>query len=176
MKLAAAVAFAIVALTSASSIAQVGDDAEQLAECVNRKAGPEGDLPPPGPLREQIMAEMTGGPQACIGLIYEPCMKKTNNARVCNRREMQAWMEAVRLSDEERRRFARRNVEVYKGAVNRIRGQARALCHAAAAVSAWGSEAVTRGTYGRGDYDTSGCEREAVAQQALIIMVTSRGN
>ena len=172
----AAIALAFLACASVSVHAQASGDAEQLAECVNKKTGPEGDLPASGPLRDQMMAEMAGGPQMCVGLIYEPCMKATNDSRACNRRETQAWMQAIRLSSDDRKRFARRNVEVYTNAVNRIRGQARALCHAAAAISAWGSEAVANESFERGNFDPSGCEREAVAQQALIIMVTSRGN
>lgn len=176
MKFFAAALFACLAINTGPALAQSAKDADAIAECVNKKAGPEGDLPSSGPLRQQIIAEMAGGPQACVGLIYNQCMKPSKDSRQCNRREAAAWMEAIKLTDENRKRFAKRNVEVYSTAVNRIRGQARALCHAAAAVSAWGSDAVAKGSYERSDYDSSRCEREAIAQQALIVMVTSRGN
>ena len=176
MKRWAVVLFAALALSSGAAQAQAAKDAETLADCVNKKAGPEGDLPSSGPLRQQIIAEMAGGPQACVGFIYDACMKAMKDSRACNRREATAWMEAVKLTSENRKRFERRNIEVYSSAINRIRGQARALCHAAAAVSAWGSDAVAKGTYERSEYDSSRCEREAIAQQALIVMVTSRGN
>jgi hypothetical protein len=176
MKIALAFAFVCLALTAASAGAQSASDAQRLDVCVNKKAGPEGDLPSSGPLRQQIIAEMAGGPQTCVGIIYDDCMKASKDARVCNRREAQAWIDAIKLSSENRKRFARRNIEVYTVAINRIRGQARALCHAAAAVLAWGSQAIADGSFERGDYDTSRCEREAIAQQALIVMVTSRGN
>jgi hypothetical protein len=176
MKIALAFAFVCLALTAAPAGAQSASDAQRLGVCLDKKAGPEGDLPSSGPLRQQIIAEMAGGPQACVGIIYDDCIKASKDARACNRREAQAWIDAVKLSSENRKRFARRNIEVYTVAINRIRGQARALCHAAAAVSAWGSQAIADGSFERGDYDTSRCEREAIAQQALIVMVTSRGN
>ena len=176
MKRLAAVLLASLVLNGGAALAQAAKDADAVADCVNRKAGPEGDLPSSGPLRQQIIAEMAGGPQMCVGLIYNECMKASKDSRQCNRREATAWMEAIKLTSESRKRFERRNIEVYSTAINRIRGQARALCHAAAAVSAWGSQAVANGTYERSGADSSGCEREAIAQQALIVMLTSRGN
>ncbi len=176
MKIALAAALASIALTATPAFTQSSSDADRLAVCVDKKAGPEGDLPSAGPVRDRILAEMAGGPQACVRMIYADCMKASKDARACHRRESQAWLDAVKLSGENRKRFAARNIEVYTVAINRIRGQARALCHAAAAVSAWGSDAIAKGSFERGDYDTSECEREAIAQQALIVMVTARGN
>ncbi|MDP2355976.1 MAG: hypothetical protein Q8M31_07920 [Beijerinckiaceae bacterium] len=171
-----ALALVCFALATAPAAAQPPNDAERLALCVDTKAGPEGDLPPAGPVRDRLLAQMAGGPQACISLIYDECMKASKDSRACNRRESQAWIDALKLSGENRKRFARRNIEVYLTAINRIREQARALCHAAAAVSAWGSNAVASGTFERGDHDTTACQREAIAQQALVVLVTSRGN
>lgn len=176
MKITLVLALVGLALAGAPAAAQSSSDVDRLNVCVDMKAGPEGDLPPAGPLRDRIVAEMAGGPQACVSIIYDECMKASKDARACNRREAQAWIDALKLSSESRKRFARRNIEVYTVAINRIRGQARALCHAAAAVSAWGSEAISNGSFERGNFDTSRCEREAIAQQALIVMVTSRGN
>lgn len=172
--LAAALCCFTVAVSPA--FAQSSNDANRIAACVDKKAGPEGDLPPAGPTQERILADMAGGPQACVKIIYDDCMKTSKDTRPCNRRESQAWLDAIKLSAEDRKRFARRNIEVYTVAINRIRGQARALCHAAAAISAWGSGAIANGSFERGDFDTSQCERDAIAQQALVVMVTSRGN
>lgn len=160
MKRAAAILIAC--LVSAAPLAaqtpdgEAAKDAARLVECVNKNAGAD------------------GGPQACVGLLYEECMKGSGDARSCNRREGLAWMDALKRGAADRKRFAARNMEVYDNAVRRVRGQARALCHAAAAVSSWASEAVANGTFERSDIDMSGCEREAIAQQALVILVTSR--
>lgn len=170
-----AAALFLAMVTGPAAIAQSAD-VSALAACVDRKAGPEGDLPPPGPQRERIVAAMAGGPQSCVGLVYKECVASTKDARSCNRREAQAWMDALKLSSEDRKRFGRANLEAHASAVNRVRAQARALCRAAASVSAWGSGAIADGSFNRGDFDTSRCEREAIAQQALIILVTSRGN
>ena len=66
MKLAAA-ALAVLLCAFSPAQAQTAVDAETLMECVDAKAGPEGDLPPPGPIRDQIVTAMAGGPQACVG-------------------------------------------------------------------------------------------------------------
>jgi hypothetical protein len=69
MKIALAFAFVCLALTAAPAGAQSASDAQRLGVCVDKKAGPEGDLPSSGQLRQQIIAEMAGGPQACVGII-----------------------------------------------------------------------------------------------------------
>ena len=166
MKAAAAIVLACLvsgAPVAAQTAGEAAKDAARLTECVNRKAPAED-------------ASATAFAQTCVGLVYEECMKVSSNTRACNRREGVAWMEALRRSAEDRKRFAARNIEVYNNAVRRIRGQARALCHAAAAVSSWASAAIANGSFERSDIDMSGCERAAIAQQALIILVTSRAN
>ncbi|MBX9761298.1 MAG: hypothetical protein K2Y29_21150 [Beijerinckiaceae bacterium] len=158
------------------SLGQAAADAESLMECVDAKAGPEGDLPSSGPIRDQIVTAMAGGPQACVGRVYEACMKLSEDATACNRRESSAWLAAIAVSPEDRKRFPRKNITIYTEAVGRVQAQARALCRAAAAVSAWGSEAITDGSFEKRGYNNYACEREAIAQQALVVLVASRGN
>ncbi len=99
MKLLAAALLACLAISGGPALAQTAKDADTIADCVNKKAGPEGDLPSSGPLRQQFIAEMAGGPQMCVGLIYDACMKATKDSRQCNRREAAAWIEAIKLTD-----------------------------------------------------------------------------
>ena len=103
-------------------------------------------------------------------------MKTSKDATACNKREGAAWLAAVAVSPEDRKRFPRKNITIYANAMKGVEAQARALCRAAAAVSAWGSELITDGSFEKRGYNNYACEREAIAQQALIVLVASRGN
>jgi|GEM_PF-2757625 len=147
-------------------------DAEALLECVSRKAGPEGDLPPAGELRSRMLKEMEGGPQACVGQVRQVCVEAGGDHHDCSRRETAAWLEALKRDPGDGRAA---NHGKWLAAVRPIRGQAVALCQGAAALSAWGYDTVRR----TGSYDAgllAGCVMDAVAQQALILLVTVRGN
>jgi hypothetical protein len=147
-------------------------DAAALLECVAKKAGPEGDIPQSGPMRAQILKEMEGGPQACIGIIETPCERAGGDALRCLGREARAWKET--LSDDHASVGAR-NRAIWRAAAARTTGQAMALCEAAAAISAWGSEKVTaKGKYGF--TLESKCVRDGLAQQAILLLVNARGN
>lgn len=172
----AALALAACVAIAGSAIAQkagaAATDAQQLAECVNRKAGPEGDLPSPGALRTKILKEMEGGPQACIGLIRTACLEAGGDRLVCSRRETAGWLEALKPDPADGRKA---NHPKWNAAVKNVRGQAHALCQGAAALSAWGYDKVrTSGSYSTDHL--SGCIMEAVAQQAMIMLVHVRGN
>ena len=148
-------------------------DARSLIECVSTKAGPEGDLPPPGALRTRMLKEMEGGTQACIGLIRRACVEAGGDHQACSRRETAGWLEALKRDDPNDNRKA--NIPRWNAGVKNIRGQAGALCQGAAALSAWGYETVrSKGSYST--EDLSGCIMEAVAQQSLIMLVHVRGN
>lgn len=146
-------------------------DATRIAECVAIKAGPEGDLPPAGPRRDAIVMQMNGGPQACIGLIKEACAGGQSDPGDCFSRESSAWIRAL---DFDSLRPAR-NRAAWRRATASIRAQAIRLCEGAAALSAWGADVVRHnGRYGftvRAE-----CVRDAIAQQALLMLVNVRGN
>lgn len=148
-------------------------DAEQIASCVSTKAGPEGDLPPAGPLRDRFLKEMEGGPAACIKLVQNACDKAGGAVNACIARESRAWLRALAL-DKDTPATARSKA-IWSAAASRIRAQAIALCEGAAALSAWGGETVKqKGKYGM-DLG-NGCVRDAIAQQAIILLVHVRGN
>ena len=140
---------------------------ERIQTCVDQKA-PEG-LPTSGPLRERMMKEMEGGPQACVGLVQQAWEASGKPREACVALETKAWLAALETRDLTGKRAA-----VFRKGVGAIRAQAVALCEAAAAMSAWGGETVAaKGRYGFGL--ESACVRDAVAQQALVILVNGRG-
>jgi hypothetical protein len=140
---------------------------ERIQTCVSQKA-PEG-LPTDGPLRARMLKEMEGGPQACIGLVQKDCEAAGKPREACVASETRAWLAALETRDLTGKRAA-----VFRKGAGAIRAQAVALCEAAAAMSAWGGETVaSKGRYGFG-LDSS-CVRDAVAQQALVILVNGRG-
>ena len=163
------------ALVPGGALAQaaVKIDAQTIHTCVSAKAGPEGDLPPEGPVRTRILKEMEGGVQACIGMLQANCQAAGGAADACRTRESRAWLEALRLDAGATRN--QQNRAIWTNAAIRIRGQAIAMCEGAAAISAWGGERVARrGRYGMSL--SSECVRDAIAQQALIMLVNARGN
>ena len=171
--LCAAAPLNVKAQTGQGKITQAQADSETLAWCVADKAGPEGDLPPSGPARDRIVKQMEGGPRACIGLIAAPCEAAAGPDARCVRRESRAWINTMIL--ENGRRLPARNRAVWGRAVSAVQTQAVALCEAAAAISAWGGAAVTKkGKYGFSLNDR--CVRDGIAEQALILLVQSRGN
>ena len=154
------------AVASPAFAAQADADADTLIDCVGRKAGPEGDLPPAGPLRERFLKEMEGGTQACVGFVAKA-------ARACARRETAAWLKALARTGEDVNRSA--NLAKWTAPAKRIRAQAASLCEGAAAMSAWGYERVkTKGRYG--EEDLARCIMKGVAQQALLMLEEVRGN
>ena len=156
----------------AAQPAQLKGDARKLLDCVSKKAGPEGDMPPDGALRAQFLKEMEGGPQACIGFVEEPCAKAGGDSLKCIGREARAWRETL-IND--RTGIASKNQALWRAAASRTSGYAIALCEAAAAVSAWGSRKVTdKGKYGF--TLESKCVRDGIAQQAILLLVNARGN
>ena len=161
-RLAALIAFALVA---APAFAQ--SPVERIQTCVEQKA-PEG-LPTDGPLRARMLKEMEGGPQACIGLVQKDCEAAGKEREACVAAETRAWLAALETRDLTGKRAA-----VWRKGVGAIRAQAIALCEASAAMSAWGGQTVAaKGRYGFGA--GSVCVRDAVAQQALVILVNGRG-
>ena len=171
--LCAAVPPRVRAQNAQGTITPARADSGMLAHCVAGKAGPEGDLPPPGPVRDRIVKEMEGGPQACIGRVSGPCEAAAGPDARCVQRESRAWLNTMVL--ETGGRWHARNKAVWTRAASTVQAQAVALCEAAAAISAWGGAAVTKkGKYGFSLNDR--CVRDGIAQQVLILLVHSRGN
>ena len=167
-----AIALALV-VASPAFAAQADADAETLIDCVSRKAGPEGDLPPAGPLRDKFLKEMEGGTQACVGLVAKACAGAGGDRRACARRETAGWLKALARTGEDVNRAA--NLPKWTAPAKRIRAQAASLCEGAAAMSAWGYERVkTKGRYG--EEDLARCIMKGVAQQALLMLEEVRGN
>ena len=161
------------AVASPAFAAQADADADTLIDCVGRKAGPEGDLSPAGPLRERFLKEMEGGTQACVGFVAKACQSAGGDARACARRETAAWLKALARTGEDVNRSA--NLAKWTAPAKRIRAQAASLCEGAAAMSAWGYERVkTKGRYG--EEDLARCIMKGVAQQALLMLEEVRGN
>lgn len=156
------------ALTLAAAAPAYADQAvERIQACIDDKA-PEG-MPTDGPLRERMMKAMEGGPQACVGLVQKDCEASGKDQDVCVARETNAWLAALSRPDLKGKRAA-----AHRKAALAVKAQAIALCEAAAADSAWGGEKVeSKGRYGFKPGDR--CVRDAVAAQALIILVNGRG-
>lgn len=153
--------------------AQVKADAEALQACVEEKAGPESDLPASGPLREKLVKQMEGGPQACVFLVRNACKAAGGDYDACAARESRGWLKAV--AEVKGEHLPEKNRAVWRAASGRLQAQAVAICEATAALSAWGAETVTRkGKFGMGL--THPCVAEAIAQQAIIMLVQVRGN
>jgi hypothetical protein len=175
IKLIAIALLGAVVVVPTGAVAQSASkiDARAIQACVSAKAGPEGDLPPEGPVRQRIMKEMEGGVQACVGVLQANCQAAGGEADACRTRESRAWLEALRLDAGATRN--QKNRAIWTNAATRIRGQAIAMCEGAAAISAWGGARVAqRGRYGMSLADA--CVRDAIAQQALIMLVNARGN
>jgi hypothetical protein len=148
------------------------DDADRLITCMSEKLPPEGDLPPPGATRDAMLKAMEGGTTACIGLVERVCRDEKGDAATCLERESHAWLKALEQSDH---RLPHGGVTIWKRAVARIVPQAKVLCEGAAALSAWGGDAVVRqGKYGMSPKHP--CVRDAIAQQAIIMLANVRGN
>lgn len=79
---------------------QARGDAAQLAACVERKQGPEGDLAAATRsgvvLSDETKAAIaaSGDPKDCVGLISGPC-ESLRGAR-CDAREARGWEQAIR--------------------------------------------------------------------------------
>lgn len=154
------------AVTSGSASAQgnqLAADKETLMACV-AEAFPEGEMP--GAARERKY----GGD--CIGLIARTSAQFCAASRQCVARETLAWLAIAR--ELQREPLPERNKGAVNAAVTGIERQAKALCTAAAAVSAWGRDRVSGGTYKVGLDDA--CTRDAVAGMVIPMMGYLRGN
>ncbi|OYU48181.1 MAG: hypothetical protein CFE31_10995 [Rhizobiales bacterium PAR1] len=154
------------ALTTVEVRAQGGTltaDKAMLMTCVE-EAFPEGEVPGAGKERKY------GGD--CIGLIARSSAQFCAASRQCSARETHAWLAIAR--DLQRESLAERNKAAVKAAVTGIEKQAKALCTAAAAASAWGGDQVAKGTYKAMRDDD--CVRDAVAGMVIPLMGYLRGN
>lgn len=138
-------------------------DKAALMACVE-EAFPEGEIP--GTAKERTY----GG--ACIGLLARSSAQFCAASRLCSAREAHAWLAIAR--DLQREPLTERNKAAVKAAVSGIERQAKALCMASAAVSAWGRDQVAKGTYKAGLDDD--CVRDAVAGMVIPLMGYLRGN
>jgi hypothetical protein len=167
-------AFALAVAATPTLAQQVKADAEALQACVDEKAGPEGDLPPSGPLREKFLRQMEGGPQSCFEHVRKPCMDAGGDADACTTREAKGWLKAVADVAQDAGR-PEKNRAIWRAASGRLQAQAVATCEATAALSAWGSETVSKkGKFGMGL--SHPCVNEAIARQAIILLTNVRGN
>lgn len=168
-------AFAVLAsvlLSPAALAQQAKADAEAVANCVDKKSGPEGDLPSAGPLRDKFLSEM-GDPQDCRGVISKPCEAAGGDLDACVARESRAWLKAV--ADVPARPDFKKGSALWKAASGRIQTHAIGLCEATAAMSAWGSETVkTKGKFGMSL--SSPCVNEVIAREAIQMLTQVRGN
>lgn len=134
--------------------ATLAADKAKLLACVEA-AFPEGMPPgaPPPP-----------APRECLGLLEKDpsCAREQR----CARRESLAWLALAREADGQR--GGARNRAAHKAAVDGLARQARAVCTAAAANSAWGAEAVAAGKF-RIDLDHP-CVRDVIAGQAIFLL------
>lgn len=156
-----------------SASAQTRSDDQTVLACVEMKS-PEG-IPASGPLREKILREMQGGPQACIGVIRNTCRRVGQPADECNRREATAWLRALRINPEDRKAYGAKNIGVFDAGVKRIEANATALCRSAASVSAWGREMIKTGSSAVRFDRSHPCVMELIAQQTLAVLVHRRG-
>ena len=142
------------------------DDIEVVFECIV-KVAPEGLEPgaPPPPNN-----------QTCIGLIAQPCREAGGNGDQCNSRETKAWLAAVSsVQANAKNDYGKKQASVFKAGTASLLQNAIALCRAAAATSAWGSEAIANGKDPTTFDASHPCVRESVAQQALIVLTQRMG-
>lgn len=158
---------------SAPAFAQGASGVQTIIDCVDRKS-PEG-IPASGPLREKILREMQGGPQACIGVIRNACERAKRPFDECIRLEATAWLRALQLDADSRKQYGAKNIAVYDAGVKRIEANAVALCRSAAAVSAWGGDMIKTGKMTVKFDRSHRCVMEMIAQQALAVLVNRRG-
>lgn len=162
-------AFAMSAFAMSAGAMSAGADPARarIEACLEDKA-PEG-LPTEGPLRDKMVKAMEGGPQACVGLVEQECRSAGGDRKACVAQETAAWLSALARPD-----LAGKRAAVWRKAAIAVKAQAIALCEASAAGSAWGGEKVAaQGRYGFKVGDA--CVRDAVAGQALILLVNARG-
>ena len=154
---------------------QTQADVQAIHACINLKS-PEGELPPEGPEREKVMKESEGGPQSCVGSVIEACQKAGGNEEACMLREATAWLASTNIDKATETKFGARNAAAYKAASTKIMANAVALCRAAAAVSAWGAEAIKTNSRDLVFDLMQPCVFDAIVQQSLIILVNKRGS
>ena len=141
-------------------------DVDTVFECIV-KVAPEGQEPgaPPPP-----------DDQTCIGLIADPCRKAGGDSEKCNARETKAWLAAIdSIQASSKSDYGKKQSATFEAGTAALLQNAVALCRAAAATSAWGSEAIAKDSdwvaFDSGDI----CVRQSVAQQALIVLTRRMG-
>lgn len=150
-----ALAAALACLAGPARAQSLADDKARLLACVEA-AFPEGapvGAPPPPPARN------------CLGLLERDCDDRSD----CARRESRAWLALAREAGADAgKRGGARNRAAYAAAVKGVEAQARAVCTAAAANSAWGGERVAKGGFKIGlDHP---CMRDAIAGQVIFLL------
>ena len=151
---AAAVAALCLGGAGLAQSATLQADKARLLACVEA-AFPEGA--PPG-------APAPPHPRECLDRLESEgvCARGPD----CARRESLAWLALAREADG--KRGGPRNRAANKAAVEGIVRQARAVCTAAAANSAWGGDQVKTGAF-RIDLDHQ-CMRDAMAGQTIFML------
>ncbi len=145
--------------------AQLIADAEKLDACIN-EAFPESEpslRPGQTPQRRPAHGE-------CSGIVAKSC-----KPQACNERESRAWLHlAQQVSRSEGSRVRSGvNGRAWQTAFSGIERQALAVCTAAAAASAWGSEMVSKGKFKASLAHP--CVREAIAGMVIPMLGYSRG-
>lgn len=151
-------------LMSASASAS---DVDKVFDCVV-KVAPEGAEPgaPPPP-----------NPQTCIGLIADPCEQAGGDSSQCNARETKAWISAIEsVGSNATADYGKKNATAFKAGTAALLKNSAALCRASAATSAWGMDAISKGEDPTKFNGSHPCVREAVAQQALLVLTWRMGN
>lgn len=161
-------ALSAAALPTPSAADTLSQDKDALMDCV-AEAFPEGDLPQ---IAGAPKANEPSRPGDCIGLIERSDPKACASSSACFERETKAWLAIARGYKAER--GGERNKAAINNAVAGIERQAKALCIAAAATSAWGAENVAKGKYSVGL--DSPCMRDAVAGMVTPMIGYARGN
>ena len=155
---------------------QTQADVQAIHACINLKS-PEGEPPKEGsPEHEKMMKETEGGPQACAGSVAAACQTAGGEEETCVLREATAWLASTTLDKATETKFGAKNAGVYKAASAKIMANAVALCKAAAAVSAWGADAIKTNSKELVFDLSHPCVYEAIVQQSLIILVNKRGS
>ena len=114
----------------------IAGDVDTVFDCVV-KVAPESVEPgaPPPP-----------NDQTCIGLIANPCREAGGDSAQCNARETKAWLAAISsVQANAKNDYGRKQSAAFKAGTASLLQNAVALCRAAAATSAWGSDAIAKG-------------------------------
>ena len=144
----------------------MASDVDAVFDCVV-KVAPEGLEPgaPPPPSE-----------QTCIGIIAKPCREAGGDNDQCNTRETNAWLAAIAsVQSNAENDYGKKQSAAFKAGTSALLKNAVALCRAAAATSAWGSDAIANGNDPTAFDRGHPCVRESVGQQALIVLTRRMG-